>query len=66
MQNKQKIKILRCKDGMLWYNTRIGEVFDVQFIQQEGSYGVVYLWVRTGDAYNTLNWVDEKDVEYVS
>ena len=51
---------------MLWYNTKIGEVFDVQFIQQEGSYGVVYLWVRTGDAYNTLNWVDEKDVEYVS
>ena len=66
MQNKQKIKILRCKDGMIWYNTRIGEVFDVQFIQQEGSCGVVYLWVRTGDAYNTLNWVDEKDVEYVS
>ena len=51
---------------MLWYTAQIGEVFDVQFIQQEGPYGVVYLWVRTGDTYNTLNWVDEKDVEYVS
>lgn len=68
MQNnrKVKIKIVSCRDSMLWYNARVGEEFYVFATEWDHLRHFRYLWVRTGDAWNTSNWVYENDAEYVN
>jgi hypothetical protein len=51
---------------MLWYNARVGEEFYVFATEGDSIRQVRYLWVRTGDALNTSNWVYENDAEYVN
>jgi hypothetical protein len=50
-----KIKIINCKDMLLWYRNRIGEEFEVQFIEDKAY------WTREGGTYNALNWVYKED-----
>ena len=51
-----KIQIKSCSDALFWYNKRIGEVFEIYRIVDE-------YWVRTGDYYNTTNFVLFKDAD---
>lgn len=53
------IKVLDCNDPMLWYNKRIGEIFEVCRQDEE-----VY-WTREGGRWNCLNWIDKKDCEVI-
>jgi len=55
------IRIDKCSDSLYWYANRIGETFPVQRHEinrrpDQGIPGDVY-WCRTGDTYNTLNYV---------
>ncbi len=60
------VRVLKCShDTRVWYNFRIGEIFNVYRKEYDYVTGITYIWVRTGDEYNTLNWIDEDDVEYV-
>jgi len=64
------IKILRCTDSLAWYAGRIGETFEAQRLEvlRDRSQGLpcdVY-WCRTGDLYNTLNYVRRSDAEEIS
>ena len=45
-----KITITKCSDGLSWYNRQIGSTFEVT--RMTDAY-----WVRTGDAFNTLNYI---------
>ena len=51
---------------MLWYKARVGEEFYVFATEWDHLRHFRYLWVRTGDAWNTSNWVYENDAEYVN
>lgn len=63
-----KIKILKCSDASLWYNRHIMKEFEI-YRKEIDLYDFknprIYLWVRTGDEWNTLNWIYEHDVEYL-
>ena len=50
-----KIKVLKCKNPILWYNKHIGEEFEVKFIE-DNAY-----WTREGGIYNALNWIAKED-----
>ena len=51
-----KIKILSCKNHLLWYNKHIGEELEVKFIA-DNCY-----WSREKDGvYNCLNWIHRED-----
>jgi hypothetical protein len=50
-----KIKIIKCKDMLLWYRNRIGEEFEVQFVEDKAY------WTREGGTFNALNWVYKED-----
>lgn len=63
----QVIKIVKCADPLAWYAKHIGDTFSVVRFEenQDPSQGIpedVY-WVRTGDAYNTLNYVRASDAK---
>lgn len=56
-----KIKIKQCSDPLLWYNTKLGAVFQVEqitFIDEQKTY-----WCREGGMWNCLNYVLETDAE---
>jgi hypothetical protein len=60
-----RIKVECASDQGVWYASRIGETFDVVRFEQlrDRSQGLpesVY-WVRTGDAFNTINYVRVSD-----
>lgn len=50
-----KIKITSCKDSSLWYNSLLGQEFDVVKL------GPNFAWVREPDEYACLNYVMIQD-----
>jgi hypothetical protein len=56
------IKIKQCRDHLLWYSTRIGEVFKIVKVDHIED----WYWVRTGGEYNTLNFVHAYDCDLLS
>ena len=54
-----KIKIIRCSDSMLWYNSLIGEVMQVVRITPDKY------WCKEPNEYGCLNFVLIKDCEVV-
>lgn len=50
-----KIRVIKCSDALLWYNKRIGEEFEVNFIEDKAY------WTREGGQFNALNWVYKDD-----
>ena len=59
-----KIKIMKCSDCLLWYHTRVGEVFEVLRVLKE-PVGYSY-WVRTGEMINKTNFVYNHDCSEVN
>lgn len=59
------ILIVRCSNGG-WYRERVGEIFDsVRFERNiDPSQGIPadVHWCRTGDTYNTLNYIVASDI----
>lgn len=60
-----QIKIVDCFDTSMWYNKHIGKRFKVFAKEYDCLRDRYILWVRTGDDWNTSNWINEKDIEYV-
>lgn len=54
-----KIKVQKSSDAFYWYAKHTGEVFLVEYFTVEDSQA--YCWVRSGDLYNTINFVLAKD-----
>jgi hypothetical protein len=53
-----KIKIVACKDSLLWYYDHLGKEFEV--VKQDKN---IY-WVCEPDTtFRLLNWVDKKDAQ---
>ena len=52
-----KIKIVSCKDSLLWYSKHIGEVFEVVKVT------TWYFWCREKDEYEATNFIHKNDVE---
>lgn len=51
-----KIKVLKCRDSLLWYAKHIGEEFEVYFIDDKAY------WSRERDGqFNCLNWIFKED-----
>ncbi len=51
-----KIKVIKCKNSLLWYAKYIGEEFVVEFIDDKAY------WSRERDGrFNALNWIDKDD-----
>ena len=64
-----KIRINQCSHVSAWYAGRIGSVIEVARFEvlrhpYQGIPEDVY-WVRTGDAWNTLNYVLKSDATEV-
>ena len=57
--NKSKIRVISCGDESLWYNDKIGQEFVVSY------WGTSEVYVKTGDYYNTGNFVRSEDLEVV-
>lgn len=57
----KSILIEKCSDSSLWYSTKIGVVFRVQYEEKE------CYWVRdhTDPDYAYLNWVHKKDAKAI-
>ena len=68
MQNNSevKIKIVHCSDPRLWYNDRLNEIFTLVDVEWNKNSEVTFFWVRTGDEWNTSNWIHQTDAEYVN
>jgi len=65
-----KIRVLKCTSPSAWYADRIGLTLPVSRIEinlrpSQGIPEDVY-WCRTGDAYNTLNYVRFSDAEVIT
>ena len=58
-QKEMKIKILKCSDTSLWYNSKQGEVLKVHRIEPN------LYWCKEGDEYGCLNFVLISDCEVV-
>ena len=61
----KKIRIERCRHAGRWYAERVGTVIEVEKTEvlrhpYQGIPEDVY-WVRTGDAWNTINYVLKSD-----
>jgi hypothetical protein len=54
-----KIKVISCSNKILWYSSRIGEVFEV-CKEEEKAY-----WCREGGQFNCLNWIQKTDAEVI-
>ena len=61
-----EIKIVRCSDSKLWYNDRLNEIFTLVDVEFGKNSEVNFFWVRTGDEWNTSNWIHRTDAEYVN
>lgn len=51
--------IERCSDETYWYSGKVGELFPLVRIGEQESY------VKTGDSYNTGNYIQNKDWDLV-
>lgn len=65
-----RITILKSTDPLAWYAKHVGQTFPVSRFEPncDPSQGIpedVY-WVRTGDTYNTLNYVRRSDATEVN
>ena len=65
----KKIRIERCRHAGRWYAARVGTVIEVEKTEvlRHPYHGIpedVY-WVRTGDAWNTINYVLKSDATEV-
>lgn len=56
-KDTNKIKIKDCHDDSLWYRNKVGEVYSVEY------WGKGEVYVKTGDSYNTGNFVQSEDLE---
>jgi hypothetical protein len=59
------IRVLKSTNGDSWYATRIGQLIEVSHVEinrhpGQGLPESVY-WCRTGDTWNTLNYVRFSD-----
>jgi len=55
------VKVLSSSDPMLWYTEFLYKSFQVHRITYDNQ-GTQF-WVRTGDAFNTLNFIHGFDCE---
>ena len=53
------VKLLRSKDPMMWYSSRVGEMIRVIGVNLDGY------WAREGDKYNSINVIRFSDCEWV-
>ena len=53
------VKLLRSKDPMMWYSSRVGEMIRVIGVDLDGY------WAREGDKYNSINVIRFSDCEWV-
>ena len=53
------VKIVDCEDRSLWYSDKVGQEFRVEYWGKEEVY------VKTGDSYNTGNFIRAHDLEMV-
>lgn len=60
-----KIKIIKSSHPLFWYNTRIGEVFEVLGHYKGSAYEEGGVYVNEGGYYNARNIVEENDYEIV-
>ncbi len=55
----EQIKIVKCKNSLLWYHSYIGKVFTV-VRSEKNAY-----WVRELEFPFCINWIYKDDVEVV-
>lgn len=61
-----KIRILKSRDALMWYSSRLNEVFNVEYCLLESTESNSYIyWVREGGQFNCLNFVYENDCELI-
>ena len=53
------VKLLRSKDPMMWYSSRVGEMIRVIGVNLDGY------WAREGNKYNSINVIRFSDCEWV-
>ncbi len=57
-----KIKILKSDHPLVWYSTRVGEIFDVEGVYKTfNQWDTSGVWVREGGTYNARNVVYNGD-----
>lgn len=56
-----KIKVQKASNSFYWYAREISKEFEVQYITVEQKQKM--FWVRSGDAYNTINFILESDAQ---
>ncbi len=55
-----KVRVVSCKNPILWYNKHMGEEFIVHFIEDQAY------WTRERDGvFNCLNWIHRDDCTIV-
>jgi len=60
---RTKVKVLSSSDPMLWYTEFLNKSFQVHRVTYDNQ-GKQF-WVRTGDAFNTLNFIHSFDCEVI-
>ena len=60
------VKIIKCSDGLLWYNHHMGEEFKVLWTEYDTYLGKLTYWTREGGIYNATNWILQDDCEVVN
>ena len=56
-----RIKIKKCSNPILWYNSHIGKYFDVRKVEAS----VVWVY-EPNNEYSLLNWIYLSDLEIIS
>lgn len=64
-----KVLIEKCTDPSAWYADKIGQTFGYRYFEalrnpEQGIPENVF-WVRTGDTWNTLNYIRASDCKLV-
>lgn len=57
-----KVKILRCHDPRMWYNSCIGEEFDIYRLEAEEG----LIWCHSLPPLRSINFVYEEDGEVIN
>lgn len=57
-----QIEVIKCNDSMLWYNNKVGQVFECIGAENREDAQALY-WVRTRDEFNSTNFILVQDVE---
>lgn len=58
-----KIRVVKASDAFYWYASKIGQEFEVEYLTKDS--GVAYCWVRSGDSYNTINFIKADDCDEI-